>query len=141
MKLKPWRAIVSPVGVSAETIALSAAIALLLGVFPVYGFPTLFCAVAAVLFRLNLPAMQAVNLLSSPLQLALLAPFARLGGRMLPLPDPMLHGGAQLAARAGAALLHAVTGWCCVAIPLGILLYVTLKPAVRSMERIRLKTA
>ena len=125
-----------PVGVSAETIVLSAALALLLGVFPMYGCPTLLCTAAAVLFRLNLPAMQAVNLLSSPLQFALWAPFNHLGARLLHLP-----GGRELAARIGEALLHAVTGWCCVAIPLGILIYLTLKPAVRGMERIKLQTA
>jgi len=141
VKLKSFLSVFCPVGVSAETVVLSAALALLLGVFPIYGIPTILCTAAAILFRLNLPAMQAVNLLTSPLQFALLSPFARLGGMMFHLPNPVLHGGAQLAARLGAALLHAVTGWCCVAIPLGILLCLTLRPVVRGMERIRLKTA
>jgi hypothetical protein len=100
---KRWRAIFSPAGVSMETIILSIAVALLLGVFPMYGCPTLLCAAAAVLFRLNMPAMQAVNLISSPLQFALWMPFGRLGGRLLHLPYAP-----HLAARIGQGILHAV---------------------------------
>ena len=43
-------------GIAPETMALSVALAVLLGVFPVYGCPTLLCAGAALLLRLNLPA-------------------------------------------------------------------------------------
>ena len=58
-------------GVTAETLALSIGLALVLGVFPVYGCPTLLCAAAAIVLRLNLPAMQLDNALTTPLQLAL----------------------------------------------------------------------
>ena len=136
MNWKQCLAALSPAGASPETVVLSIAMALLLGIFPMYGCPTLLCVAAALLFRLNLPAMQAVNLLSSPLQLALWAPFNRLGARLLHLP-----GGRELAARIGEALLHAVTGWCCVAIPLGILIYLSLRPALRRMERAKPETA
>ncbi|HMD71185.1 MAG TPA: DUF2062 domain-containing protein [Bryobacteraceae bacterium] len=115
-------------GAAPETMALSVALALLLGVFPVYGCPTLLCAAAAVLLRLNLPAMQLVNLLTSPLQLALLAPFGWLGGRLVHVPAAeAAHPSAwQMAAGLGAALVHAVAGWCMVAAPLGIVLWLTL---------------
>jgi uncharacterized protein (DUF2062 family) len=118
-------------GVSPETMTLSVALAVLLGVFPVYGCPTLLCAAAAVILRLNLPAMQLVNLLTSPLQLALLIPFGRLGERLVPVPSSAAaHADLpQLAARLGTALLHAVTGWCCVAAPLGVLLYLIWRAA------------
>ena len=138
-KLVNWKqylALFSPVGISTETVTLSVALALLLGVFPVYGCPTLMCAAAAILFRLNLPAMQAVNLISSPLQLVLWLPFTRLGSRLLHLPTAT-----DISSRVGAALLHAVAGWCCIALPLGILIYLTVKPALRGMERTRLQAA
>src|SRR2546426_6925400 len=64
-------------GASAETIALSVALGLVFGMFPVYGCPTLLCAAAAIVLRLNSPAVQLVNYLISPLQLALLVPFNR----------------------------------------------------------------
>jgi uncharacterized protein (DUF2062 family) len=131
-----WRrrvAALSPIGVSPETLTLSVALAVLLGVFPVYGCPTLLCAAAAVALRLNLPAMQLVNLLTSPLQLALLVPFGRLGARLVHVHGaPTVHANVwQLAQRLGTAALHAVAGWCCVAAPLGILLYLVLRAVAR----------
>jgi uncharacterized protein (DUF2062 family) len=110
---------------SPRTLALSVALGVLLGVFPVYGCPTLLCAAAAAVLRLNLPAMQLVNVLTSPLQLALLGPFARLGGRMLHLTAgaPAPSGVWRMALWLGAAALHAVAGWISIAAPLGILVY------------------
>ncbi len=112
-------------GVAPETMALSVALALLLGVFPMYGIPTLLCASAAVVLRLNLPAMQLVNQLASPLQWALLVPFGRLGGRLVHVPaEAARHTGVwQVAAGLGAAVIHAIAGWCAVAAPLGIVLW------------------
>jgi len=126
-------------GVAPETMALSVALALLLGVFPVYGCPTLLCAAAALMLRLNLPAMQLVNLLTSPLQLALLAPFGRLGGRLVhvPVAAAARASPSQIAAGLGAALVHAVAGWCMVAAPLGILLCLTLGWAASATRRRR----
>src|SRR5580692_2926222 len=45
----------SVAGLSPETIALILVLGLVLGVFPVFGCPTLLCIVAALAFRLNLP--------------------------------------------------------------------------------------
>jgi uncharacterized protein (DUF2062 family) len=99
----------------AEAIALCAALGLALGVCPVVGCPTIFCAVAAILFRVNLPAIQFVNYLASPLQLALLLPFVRLGG--------WLFRGDQASYNVIAAGLHAMAAWFCVCAPGGLLLY------------------
>ena len=63
-------------------MALLVAVGLVLGTFPVYGLPTLLCAAAAVLLRLNAAGLQLVNQLSTPLQLALLLPLARIGWRI-----------------------------------------------------------
>jgi uncharacterized protein (DUF2062 family) len=115
-------------GVSTETLALSVGLALVLGVFPVYGCPTLLCAVAAIILRLNLPAMQLVNLVTSPLQLALLIPFHRLGQLLLPEAGAA-HAHAPGAFFAGIweLALHAIAGWFCVCVPLGITLYVVMR--------------
>jgi uncharacterized protein (DUF2062 family) len=111
-------------GVSAETLALSIALGVVLGVFPVYGCPTLLCAAAAVILRLNPPAVQLVNYLATPLQLALLIPLNRLGSRLFHAPGGVLHVGAwEVAHRVYTAALNAVAGWVCVCVPLGILLY------------------
>lgn len=66
-------------GTSPEKIALCLACGLTLAVFPVIGATTLLCTAAAVLLRLNLPAIQAVNYLASPLQIAMLLPLIRAG--------------------------------------------------------------
>ena len=50
-----------------------------LGAFPVYGCPTILCGLAAVALRLNLPALQLVNQMATPVQIALLLPFSRTG--------------------------------------------------------------
>lgn len=65
-------------GITPEKIALSLAIGIVLGVFPVLGSTTLLCAAAAMVFRLNLPAIQLVNYIVYPLQLALFVPAKRL---------------------------------------------------------------
>ena len=123
------------VGVSTETWILSVGLALVLGVCPVYGFPTLLCAAPAIILRLNLPAMQLVNVLTCPLQIALLIPFHRLGELLLPgagALKPRIPGAVHAHAWAFFAgvwthAVHAVAGWSCVCVPLGILLYVVIK--------------
>jgi len=62
-------------GMSSDKISLSIALGVALGIFPVLGSTTLLCAIAALVLRLNLPAIQVVNYLVYPLQLILLAPF------------------------------------------------------------------
>src|SRR5262249_17746931 len=95
--------------------------------FPMAGVPTLLCALAAFVLRLNFPALQVVNNLCSPLQIALLIPFVRLGSRLL---------GARGPARLGAdALIHLVTGWFCLAVPAATVLYFVLVYAFRKRRR------
>ena len=66
-------------GTTPEKIALSIAFGLVLGIFPAIGWTTLLCFLAAIIFRLNLPAVQLVNYFMYPVQLALLIPFIRAG--------------------------------------------------------------
>jgi uncharacterized protein (DUF2062 family) len=109
-----------------ETLALIVALGLVFGTFPVYGCPTLLCLAAALALRLNAPALQAVNYMASPLQLALLVPFHRVGERLLPAQTAP----AGLVSAFAAASTRAVAGWFCVGIPLGILLYFLLRLAL-----------
>lgn len=125
-------------GLSSETIALSVAVGFVLGVFPVFGCPTLLCALAAIVWRLNLPAVQLVNYLVYPLQIALLVPFFRLGERLF-----RRHEASSLAVPAvrasswstlwsfWSAALHTIGAWFCVMVPLGVLLYFVLKYTLR----------
>ncbi|QOY88897.1 DUF2062 domain-containing protein [Paludibaculum fermentans] len=69
-------------GLSPEKLALTIALGITLGVTPVLGSTGLLCTLAALAFRLNLPAIQLVNWLVYPLQLALLVPLLQAGARL-----------------------------------------------------------
>ena len=130
----PWRQ-----GMSVEAIALCVALGLVLGVCPVFGCPTMFCSLAAILLRVNLPAIQFVNYLASPLQLTLLVPFIRLGGWLF-RGDPgsaAAHRGDIWQAIHGvvASGLHAIVAWLCVCAPAGLLLYVSLVCVLRRYRK------
>jgi uncharacterized protein (DUF2062 family) len=112
---------------STEQIALLLSVGLVLGVFPILGCPTILCMVAALGLRLNFAALQLLNNISSPLQLALLLPLVRAGAWLCGAPPTSLSP----AGRFGAAALHAVTGWSCICIPLGVVLYLVLISAMR----------
>jgi hypothetical protein len=66
-------------GITPEQIALTLALATVLGIFPILGATTILCGTAALLLRLNQPLIQAANYLLTPLHLALLLPFYRAG--------------------------------------------------------------
>lgn len=66
-------------GMTPRKIALTLALGVVLGVFPVMGATSLLCAAAAIILGLNLPAIQAVNYFMYPVQLLLILPFIRLG--------------------------------------------------------------
>lgn len=77
-------------GVTPEKIALTVAIGIMLGVTPVIGSTTTLCTLAAVLLRLNLPAILVVNGAVYPLQLMLLVPFLRAGAWMFRVDGPKI---------------------------------------------------
>jgi uncharacterized protein (DUF2062 family) len=114
-------------GLSAQNMASILAVGLVLGTFPIFGCPMLLCALASLVLGLNFPALQLINQLSWPLQIAMLIPCLRLGARIVDFPH---------APRLGASALQAVTGWFCICVPLGILLYFTLASALRRWGRL-----
>ena len=69
-------------GITPEKVALSIALGIVLGIFPMLGTTTLLCAGAAIVLRLNLPAIQLVNFLIYPLQLILFLPLLKAGSRI-----------------------------------------------------------
>lgn len=77
-------------GVSPEKIALTVALGITLGVTPVIGLTTTLCTLAALILRLNLPAILLVNGVVYPLQLVLLVPFLRAGAWIFRAEGPKL---------------------------------------------------
>jgi len=116
-------------GLPPERLALVVSVGLVLGVFPVIGFPTVFCLLAAAGLRLNPLALQLLNNISSPLQLALLLPLERVG-ECLCGGSPSACGPA--AGKLGLAALNAVAGWACICIPAGVFLYFVLVCALHA---------
>ena len=123
MKALSSRIVSSMRDLSPEEVALLLAVGLVLGIFPLWGFPTILCILVSLVARVNFPALQIVNQLSWPLQIAMLLPFARLGSRII---APSNEFATTIAGRMGIAALQAVAGWFCICIPLGLLLYFSL---------------
>jgi uncharacterized protein (DUF2062 family) len=125
-------------GISPRRLALTLALGFAIGCIPIVGIPTAVCLLVALGLRLNMPAIQAANYAAMPLQVALIFPFARLGGWMF-------ASGTQTATTAGA--LHesplkliwtsgslageAIAAWLVIAVPMVVLLTLVLTPVLR----------
>jgi len=130
-------------GITPEKIALSIAFGVTLGVAPVIGSTSILCFLAAILFRLNMPAIQLVNYCVYPLQFALLIPFLRMGewlfaARPVKLSlDQILHLIRTDAWAAIAALwtatLHALVVWLALGSLAVPVLYLILRPALKKL--------
>jgi len=129
-------------GLSPEKIALCLALGVVISSVPIsFGLGTALCTAAALLLRLNLPAIQAANWVSAPLQVLLFIPYMRAGEfltRAKPLPlsiaqiTAMFHADFWGSlARLWGSILRATLGWA-VAAPLAVfLIYAVLVPLLR----------
>ncbi|HEY2019504.1 MAG TPA: DUF2062 domain-containing protein [Bryobacteraceae bacterium] len=117
---------------SPEQVALLLSVGLVLGVFPIVGCPTVLCLLAAFALRLNVAALQVLNNVSSPAQLALLLPLVRAGAWLC---GGRVQSGASPVARLGAAAVQAVAGWALFCVPAGVVLYFILLFAMRRIGR------
>jgi uncharacterized protein (DUF2062 family) len=108
-------------GLTPEKLALSLAVGLVCGLFPIIGATTLLSIAAGFALRLNHPAVQLVNYLVYPLQVPLILAFVRLGETLVSAP-PMPFSPLLLLARFredpvrfleqfGLTGLHGILGW------------------------------
>ena len=134
-------------GVTPEKIALSVALGAALGLFPAVGWSTALCAIAAIVLRLNLPAIQIVNYFVYPAQIALLVPFFRWGEKLFhaphfPISVPQIYGlfhaGAWIAVKLlWTTIWHAIVVWGMLAPIFVGLVYVILLPLLRRTMRMQ----
>ncbi len=114
-----------------------------MGTFPVLGSTTVLCAVAALIFQLNLPAIQLVNYLIYPIQLFLLVPFIRMGEKLFRVA-PLQLSLTQILAMVRADLphaistlwlveVHAISAWLLIGSPAIFLIYFLLSWALRQV--------
>jgi len=134
-------------GVTPGKLALSLAFGLGIGIFPVLGVSTVLCTVVAIVLRLNLPAIQLVNYLASPLQLVLIIPFVRVGEHLLGLePQPLSISEGFRIMGAGVvhavivlwdAIVHAALGWIVIGPVIIYTLYRTFQPMLERAAQLR----
>ena len=132
-------------GVTPEKIALTIALGIILGVTPVLGSTMLLCTLAAVVLRLNLPAIQLVNGVVYPLQFLLLIPFYRLGAWMFRADASTISlAGVTALIREGVGhairtlwvvTMHALVAWLALGIAALAILYAVLVLLVRRLWR------
>jgi uncharacterized protein (DUF2062 family) len=128
-------------GLSAQRLALAVAIGVVVGNIPIFGASTLLCALIALAFGLNQPAMQIAQAAMAPTQLLLIIPFVRLGEWLLRAPHRAIsikaaltfaaHDTGQAAVVLRDALYHAAVAWALVA-PIAVyVIYRLLTPIFR----------
>ena len=94
-------------GLSPFKLALVIALGITLSVFPILGTTTVICTLVALLFHLNLPAIQLANYAAFPLQVILFFPFLKLGEKLSEISlDPLSK--VQLISTFGEGFFHAI---------------------------------
>lgn len=131
-------------GLTPEKLSFTIALGVTLGVIPILGSTVLLCTLAAIAFRLNLAAIQLVNWLVYPFQLALLIPFYRIGGwifRSPPSELSVVHILALIRTNALHAVatlwtvtVHAVVAWLLLGSVASGLIYLLLVPVLCRMR-------
>ena len=131
-------------GITPEKIALSIALGITLGVTPVLGSTSLLCFLAAVVFRLNVPAIQLVNYFVYPLQFALLIPFIRMGEWIFAARPACLSVARivnliradawNAVATLWTATMHALVAWMFVGSLASLVIYLFLAPVLRKLS-------
>jgi uncharacterized protein (DUF2062 family) len=130
-------------GVTPGKLALSVALGACIAVVPVLGVSTVMCAALALVLRLNMPAIQAVNYLLTPVQLLLIIPLLRFGEWLAGAArHPVtLESGVELLSRGVMnavrvlwdAIVHATLGWLVLAPCAALVLYLILEPVFRRL--------
>jgi hypothetical protein len=132
-------------GMSPSKLALSLAMGITLGVFPVLGVTTILCVALAMTFRLNHPAILVANWAVYPLQIVLMPPLF-IAGKHLFGAGPLVHAPTRAAPLVTSSLvhgagflahstLHAILAWCVAAPFAVVILHFSLLPLLRRLAR------
>jgi uncharacterized protein (DUF2062 family) len=125
-------------GMEPRRLALCVSIGIVVGNIPILGVSSVLCALIALIFRLNLPAIQVVQWAMAPTQVLLIIPFVRLGEWLMRAPhQPLSIKSATALLAKGVltavvvlwdAIIHAGVAWILVAPFVTYLLYKILTP-------------
>lgn len=129
-------------GLSPKKLAVTVALGFVVGIMPLLGVATLVCTALGYRFRLNIPALLLVCYLASPFHLVLYLPFIQLGIWMFGASDFRMSFDQILNLfrqdwlvalnRIWLANMLGVVAWVVVSLPLGLMIYFSLKPLLRS---------
>jgi uncharacterized protein (DUF2062 family) len=133
-------------GLEPRQLAFTLALGFAIGCIPLLGVTTGICALLAMLFGLNMPAIQAANWLAMPFQMVLLIPFLKLGQWMFPGASFMTLDRSKLTAQVVAApwhtvgqmgglFGHALLAWLLAATPALLLMTLLLTPVLHLVSR------
>jgi uncharacterized protein (DUF2062 family) len=120
-------------GLTPHKIAMTCAMGVVVGIFPIFGTTTILCFGVAIAFRLNIPLIQLINYLVAPLQLLFIIPFIKAGEILFHL-NPFPYTLDQLSElyrndfflllkEAGFALALGTGVWATFSVPLFFVLY------------------
>lgn len=142
-KLDPLLVILKK-GAEPKQLALSSALGITLGIFPICGTTVILCGVAAALLgsSIHTPTLMLANFVAMPIELSLVVPFLRLG--------EIISGGAHFALSSDAlrmvitgqasrdvllGVLHVLIGWAVTAPFILVVLYVVFIPCFKVLVR------
>jgi uncharacterized protein (DUF2062 family) len=130
-------------GITPQKLALTIALGITLGIFPIMGTTTALCAIAGIWLKLNQPVIQFVNYVFYPVQVSLIVVFVRLGEWMTraeraPFSIPELirkfkASPKQFMQEFGMTGVHGIVGWLAVAPVLILLIYFSVLPSLRKL--------
>jgi uncharacterized protein (DUF2062 family) len=119
-------------GMAPDRLALCVALGIVVGNIPILGISTILCTAIALVFRLNLPAMQLVQAAMAPTQILLIIPFVRLGEWIARAPteplsireglDLLAQGAGKAIVTLWDAIVHAGLAWILIA-PFAVYLF------------------
>ena len=134
-------------GATPRKLALSVAVGVAVGLFPIFGTTTVVCVGLCLLLRLNQAASQLANQLMYPVQIPLILVFIRLGERLVGAPPVPFHparlalelqdGPLLFLERFGKTVLHGVLGWAVVAPLVVAAMFLVLHPILKAMAERR----
>lgn len=130
-------------GMTPQKLALTLCLGSALGIMPLLWGTSLLCILLAHLFGLNHLALQSVNYLLFPLQLALLIPFFKLGSWLFPWGTPLppdmfatlLRNPAASMGILSGIVVKSVAAWTLTALPLALLSYAVFRMALPLLSR------
>ncbi|MTI41380.1 DUF2062 domain-containing protein [Fulvivirga lutimaris] len=132
-------------GMTPTGLALSVSLGFILGLFPVVGTTTVLCLLIALIFKLNVAAVQLINYIVYPLQLLLIIPLINLGSKILnvnPIPytiselvDLVKNDFLLALKQLWLAHLMGIFAWLIIIIPLGVTLYFSLRIVFQKMAK------